>query len=90
MALRAKGALLTLIGMAALALPTLAIGLLPPVIVMPMLYYFSELVAGLGFLSAVALGGLVWVAASWSTSRTDGEDEEDAVAPDPARSASQA
>jgi hypothetical protein len=88
-ALRAKGALPTLIGMAALALPTLAIGLLPPVIVMPMLYYFTELVAGLAFLSAVALGGLVWVAASWSTSRTESEDAEDAVAPDPARSASQ-
>ncbi|MDF1605214.1 glycosyltransferase [Nocardioides sp. YIM 152315] len=44
----------------AIALPTLLFGLVPTVLVMPMLYYYSELVAGLGLLSAVALGGLVW------------------------------
>jgi hypothetical protein len=43
----------------AVAAPTLAWGLLPPVLVMPLLYYYSELVAALGLLSAIALGGLV-------------------------------
>lgn len=42
------------------ALPTLLFSLVPTVLVMPMLYYYSEVVAGLGLLSAVALGGLVW------------------------------
>jgi hypothetical protein len=45
----------------AVAAPTLVWGLVPPVMVMPLLYYYSELVAALGLLSAVALGGLVWV-----------------------------
>lgn len=45
---------------AAVSAPTLVFGMLPPVIVMPMLYYYSELVAALGLLSALALGGLVW------------------------------
>ncbi len=40
--------------------PVLALGLLPVVLVMPMLYYFTELIAVLGFLSALALAGLVW------------------------------
>lgn len=44
----------------AIALPTLLFSLVPTVLVMPMLYYYSEVVAGLGLLSAVALGGLVW------------------------------
>lgn len=43
-----------------IVLPTLAFSIAPTVLVMPMLYYYSELVAGLGLLSAVALGGLVW------------------------------
>jgi hypothetical protein len=30
------------------------------VLVMPMLYYYSELVACLALLTAVALGGLAW------------------------------
>lgn len=44
---------------AATTLPTIALGLVPPVLVMPMLYYYSELVAALGFLTALALGGAV-------------------------------
>lgn len=44
---------------AVITLPTIALGLLPPVLVMPMLYYYSELVAGLGFLTALALAGAV-------------------------------
>lgn len=44
---------------AVIALPTIALGLVPPVLVMPMLYYYSELVAGLGLLTALALGGAV-------------------------------
>lgn len=44
----------------AVAAPTLAWGLVPSVLVMPMLYYYSELIAGLGLVSAIALGGLVW------------------------------
>jgi hypothetical protein len=42
------------------AVPLLALGMLPAVLVMPMLYYYTELIAALGFLSALALGGLVW------------------------------
>ena len=44
----------------AAAVPFLLLGLVPTVLVMPMLYYFSELAAALGFLLALALGGLVW------------------------------
>ncbi|MBL0747203.1 glycosyltransferase [Nocardioides baculatus] len=44
----------------AAAVPILLLGLIPTVLVMPMLYYFSELAAGLGLLLALALGGLVW------------------------------
>lgn len=44
---------------AAITLPTIALGLVPPVLVMPMLYYYSELVAGLGLLLALALAGAV-------------------------------
>lgn len=42
-----------------ITVPTIALGLVPPVLVMPMLYYYSELVAGLGFLTALALAGAV-------------------------------
>lgn len=44
----------------AAAVPILLLGMVPTVLVMPMLYYFSELAAALGFLLALALGGLVW------------------------------
>ncbi len=44
----------------AIALPTLALGFVPPVLVMPYLYYYSEFSAALGMLTAVALGALVW------------------------------
>lgn len=44
----------------AATVPLLLLGLVPTVLVMPMLYYFSELAAALGFLVALALGGLVW------------------------------
>jgi hypothetical protein len=44
---------------AAITLPAIALGLVPPVLVMPMLYYYSELVAGLGLLLALALAGAV-------------------------------
>ncbi|GAA5211571.1 glycosyltransferase [Microbacterium kyungheense] len=49
-----------LVAALAIALPTLALGFVPPVLVMPYLYYYSELSAALGMLSAVALGALVW------------------------------
>jgi hypothetical protein len=49
----------------AIALPTVAIGLVPAVMVMPMLYYYSELAASLGILAAVSLGVLVWALSSW-------------------------
>lgn len=45
---------------AAISAPTLALGLVPPIMVMPMLYYYSELSAVLGLLAAVSLGVLVW------------------------------
>jgi hypothetical protein len=44
----------------AIAVPTAILGLAPPVLVMPMLYYYSELSAALGLLFAVALGALGW------------------------------
>lgn len=44
----------------AIALPTLLLGLLSPILVAPALYYFSELAAALGLLVAVSLGALVW------------------------------
>jgi hypothetical protein len=40
--------------------PTILLGLVPPVLVMPFLYYYSELTAGLSILVAIGLGGLVW------------------------------
>lgn len=42
----------------AIALPTLVWGLVPPVLVMPMIYYYSELVAGLALLTAVSVGAI--------------------------------
>lgn len=44
----------------AVTLPTLILGFAPPVLVMPLLYYYSDLSAALGILVAVALGALVW------------------------------
>lgn len=44
----------------AVAVPTLAIGILSPVLVMPDLYHYTELSAALGVLVAVSLGALVW------------------------------
>ena len=64
---------------AAIALPAIALGLVPPVLVMPMLYYYSELVAGLGFLTALALGGLVCALSAMP--RENGARRPDAVLP---------
>lgn len=47
-----------------LTLPTLALGFVPPVLVMPMLYYYSELTAASSLLAALGLGSLVWVVTS--------------------------
>ncbi|MFC4614987.1 hypothetical protein ACFO3K_09730 [Cellulomonas algicola] len=78
-----------LVAVLLIAAPTLAIGLAPPVLVMPLLYYFSELAAGLGLLTAVALGGLVWFVTTTAPAqrmadrlrprRRDGADVEPAV-----------
>lgn len=46
------------------SLPMLVIGFLPPVLVMPMLYYYSDLSAVLGLLTALALGAIVWALSS--------------------------
>lgn len=51
-------------GAVAIAAPTLVIGLLPAVLVMPLLYYYSELSGALGLLLSVALGALAWVVTS--------------------------
>ncbi|QAY74580.1 hypothetical protein ET445_15805 [Agromyces protaetiae] len=48
----------------AITVPTILLGLVPPVLVMPMLYYFSELSAALGILVAVALGAVAWALTS--------------------------
>lgn len=62
----------TLRQVTAASVPILLLGLVPTVLVMPMLYYFSELAAALGFLMAVALGGLVWAISTLpSTVRVD-------------------
>lgn len=50
----------TLAAAITVTIPTLLIGLIPPVLVMPLLYYYSELTAVLSVLVAIALGGLVW------------------------------
>ncbi len=58
------------LGVAALiAVPTVVFGFLPPVLVMPMLYYVSELVAGLAFLSVLSLAGCAWAVAALVESR---------------------
>jgi len=44
----------------AIALPTVILGLLSPVLVMPDLYHYTEISAALGLLVAVSLGALVW------------------------------
>ncbi|WP_457101023.1 hypothetical protein [Microbacterium sp. P5_E9] len=49
----------------AIVTPLVLLGLLPAVLVMPMLYYYSELSAALGLLAAVALGVLAWAVTSW-------------------------
>lgn len=49
-----------LIAGSCIALPTLLIGFIPPVLVMPLLYYFSDLSAALGLLLALSLGSLCW------------------------------
>lgn len=41
-------------------LPTLLLGFIPPVLVMPLLYYYSEITASLSVLVAISLGALVW------------------------------
>lgn len=62
----------TLHQVTAASVPILLLGLVPTVLVMPMLYYFSELAAALGFLMAIALGGLVWAISTLpSTVRVD-------------------
>ncbi len=48
----------------AIATPTILLGLIPPVLVMPLLYYYSELSAALSLLVAVGLGALVWIVTS--------------------------
>jgi hypothetical protein len=56
-------------GAVALTVPVLLVGLVPPVLVMPMLYYFSEISAAVGLLTAVGVGALAWVvtsAPSWA------------------------
>lgn len=64
----------------AMALPLLALGLVPAVLVMPMLYYYSELSAVLGLLAAASLGILVWALTSWPA-RTRIRERLRAVAP---------
>jgi hypothetical protein len=49
----------------AIATPLLLLGLVPAILVMPMLYYYSELSAALGLLAAVSLGVLAWALTSW-------------------------
>ncbi|MGO2745889.1 hypothetical protein [Microbacterium sp.] len=49
----------------AIATPLFLLGLVPAILVMPMLYYYSELAAALGLLAAVSLGVLVWAVTSW-------------------------
>lgn len=49
----------------AISTPLLLLGLVPAIMVMPMLYYYSELAAVLGLLAAVSLGIIVWALSSW-------------------------
>lgn len=41
-------------------IPALLLGLIPPVLVMPLIYYYSQLTAALSILVAISLGALVW------------------------------
>lgn len=43
-----------------IAVPTFIVGLIPAVLVMPLLYYFSDLSAALGLLLAISIGSLTW------------------------------
>lgn len=45
-----------------IAAPTFLISLVPPVLVMPMLYYFSDIAASLGLLVTLSLGSIAWAA----------------------------
>lgn len=45
-------------------MPALILGFIPAVLVMPMIYYYSELSASLGVFLAIALGSLVWASTS--------------------------
>ena len=72
----------------AATVPFLLLGLVPTVLVMPMLYYFSELAAALGFLLALALGGLVWTISTLPSvvrldERTMARERASSVAPQP-------
>lgn len=65
LALQRRGAHRPRLGrIVAIALPTIIIGVIPPVLVMPLLYYYSELSAAMGLLVAVGLGALIWVMTS--------------------------
>ena len=57
----------------AIVLPLLVLGLVPAIMVMPMLYYYSELAAALGLLAAVSLGVIGWALASWPARVRAGE-----------------
>lgn len=65
----------------AIVTPLLILGLVPPIMVMPMLYYYSELAAALGLLSAVSLGVIVWSLTSWPARVRSAERER--IAGDP-------
>jgi hypothetical protein len=45
--------------------PMMLLAMVPPVLVMPMVFYYTELIAVLGFLSALALGGLAWAVSTF-------------------------
>lgn len=79
---RMRSGLLRILWMVA---PLLALGLIPPVLVMPLLYYFSELSAGLGLLTVVALGVLVWAVTSWPSRIRAAEWRRDLAAARPDR-----
>jgi hypothetical protein len=52
----------------AMTIPTMLIGLAPAILVMPLLYYYSELIAGLSMLVALSIGALAWSVTSWPSS----------------------
>ena len=57
----------------AASMPTVLLGLVPTVLVMPLLYYYTELAAGLGFLLALAVGALGWTLTTLGTADEDAE-----------------